>query len=127
MIQALRPQADQRREEARGGAGVADVDLGLGHRDLAAAALDPDGQRRFIGVDPEAELAQRGDHDAGVAAEQRATQGGRAPGQRREDERAVGDALGAGQRDTAAHRPGERHDGKFLGIRAHGMRRNWSR
>jgi hypothetical protein len=110
MIGAVGPQADEGGEETRGGAGVADVDPRLAHGDLAAATGDGDGQGVLIRHDDEAQRAQRRDHDLRVPAEEGAVQRGCAPGQRGEDERAVGDALGAGQGDTAAHRFGERLD-----------------
>ncbi|MBI2496414.1 MAG: hypothetical protein HYV75_00235 [Opitutae bacterium] len=110
MIGAVRPQADESSEEARGRAGVADIQSGLAHGNLPAATGHGDGQRRLVGLDRETELPQRRDHDVRVAAEQCAVQGRRALAQRGEDERAVGDALGAGHGDAAAHRFGEGWD-----------------
>src|SRR5262249_6516618 len=55
-------------------------------------------------VDPQAQAAQRPDHEVGIAAAQRATDGRRALAQRREHQRAVGLRFRAGNGHRCVHR-----------------------
>src|SRR6185437_12535592 len=106
-------EADERGEEARGGAGVADEEfhrllLGAAGRDGAAFAVDRDGAvGKFVRVGPdvdhEAEFLQAFDHDLRVLAPERTFEGDFAFGEGGEDQGAVGDALRAWHGDFRAH------------------------
>ena len=80
-------------EEACGGAGVADVQLCACVGDAAAFAFDGDSCGGLVGRALKAERSERFQHDAGVAAKQRAFEACFSFGECGEDQGTVGDAL----------------------------------
>ena len=106
-------KADQGRQKPRRRAGVANENPQRGLQCSAAgnfASPAPDNDRavaKLLGIFSnlyfKTQRAQPLDHHLGVLAPQGAAQGRLALGQRREDQRAIGDALGAGHRDPGLH------------------------
>jgi hypothetical protein len=99
---ALR-QRGERRQEPRDRARVADVEVADARLQRPGDAVDqPVAVRRVRHLD--AQAAQGGRHQLGVAGAQRAAHGRAPVGERGEDERPVGDRLGARQRDDGIQR-----------------------
>jgi hypothetical protein len=102
----------RRRKEAHRRAGIAEEQR-LGRRiETTGAGDDEGGVVRFI--DRDAHGAQGAGHQLGVEALQRAGQAAGALGQRREQQRPIGDRLGTGRRDAAVQRTRRRDDGQSL-------------
>lgn len=94
-----------RRQRAHGGAGIAQEQLRA--RIVGQGAVDASDLHRLArgdlgGRDLAAQLAQRGQHDAGVVRVQQVVDGGGAGTQGGQQQHAVGNAFGAGQLHAAA-------------------------
>ena len=105
------PEGKRGGQEPRGGAGVADEE----HPRCGGKVPSPPSiSKRFgllVGADRDPELVERTRHVAGVVAEEGAGQGGWAIGESGDQQRAVGDALGAGHVGRARDRARDRLDG----------------
>ena len=89
-------QGQGRGQGAHGGAGVAQEQIGLAHRQLGAQALHAQ-VAVGLGLDRAAQLSQGLEHHARVVRVQQVDDFGLAFAQGREQEHAVGNAFGAGQ------------------------------
>jgi hypothetical protein len=103
----------KRGQETRGRAREPDEQLGGLRRNPAAATVDRDLAARWVGFQRETEFRQRIRHQVRVLAEERAGDFHRTLiAERRQQEGAVRDALGAGQRHLPAHGMRERRNGQ---------------
>ena len=93
-------------KKAHRGAGVADEEIGLWRGERAPAALDAKTRVRLIALDDHAEGVQRRGHVPRVVAVQRADELAWTVGQRRRDQRPVGDALRPGHGHRRVDRTG---------------------
>ena len=129
--EAALAEADHGGKKARGGAGIADEEFKrfvrrAGVWNAPAESVDGDGAVAVFGrvgldLHLETQMGQAFRHDLRVLAPERAAQRGHAVGQRREDEGAVGDALGAGHGDLRRDGRGERDDLDQVG-KGHGRK-----
>ena len=98
------------RQEARGRARIADKSARAGGLDATGQPAHAERAGALVGLDPDTELAQRLGHVERVVAEQRAAQQRLAARKRRDDERAVGVALGADHLDRGVDGARVGHD-----------------
>ena len=108
-------QGGDRGQEPHDRAGEAAVDAGR-----TAQRAGSDHPVGTLVVDTGAQAAQRRSHELGVARAQCRAQPGRALGERRQDQVAVGQRLGTGQPDDGVHRVGGGRCGPQR--QAHGQR-----
>ncbi|EEG23473.1 hypothetical protein EIKCOROL_01923 [Eikenella corrodens ATCC 23834] len=107
-------------ERAEGGAGVAEEQIGLPLRETAAAAVHGVAAAAMM-FDADAEALQRSKHMAGVVGIEQVFNAAGVVGQGGQQQGAVADAFGAGQRDGGGAQVGGGevegigHDGMGLG------------
>ncbi len=103
---------DGGRQEARGGAGVADLQGRLRRREPPVDAVDRERLRDLVGLDARAEGLECLVHVARVVREERASDLGAPARERGDEQRPVRVALRSGQLDHGVERPRDRLDGQ---------------
>ena len=105
-------ERDGRRQEARGGPGVADLQGGFGGREAPIDPIDDERLRGFVGPHAHAQRLEGLVHVARIVREERARDLGAPAGERGDQQGPIRVALRSGQLDHGVERPRDRRDGQ---------------